>query len=144
MSFAGVSVTVIVLATLFVVTVALSYTGFRRSLLGGIIAFFPATLIYQNFPWFSPSTAAAAIGLWAGCFLVSFWALKNRVDGAPWPRMGKFFSAIGLAIAAVAELVALYVSVLPLSAFFALPEWLILAADVSFALPVLLALSWVF
>jgi hypothetical protein len=143
-SFAGVSLTLIVLVAIFLALVALAHTGYRRFLLSGIVAFYPATVIFGYFPWFSPTTAGAAIGLWVACFIVSFLALKNRIDGAPWPKMGRFMSGVGIALAAIAQLVALYVSVLPLETYFALPSWLTVAADISFALPVLLALTWVF
>lgn len=144
MSFAGVSVTIIVLAAVFLLLVGLAYTGARRALLSAIVAFYPAVVISQNFPWFSPTTAGAVVGLWAGCFALCFLALRNRIDGAPWPKFGRFVSAVGIALALTAELVALYVSVLPLETFFALPAWLTIAADVSFILPLALALVWVF
>lgn len=144
MSFAGVSVTLIVLAAVFILLIALAYTGYRRLLLSAIVAFYPAVVISQNFPWFAPTTAGAVTGLWAGCFALAFFALKNRIDGAPWPKFGRFVSALGIALALTAELVALYVSVLPLETFFTLPSWLTLAADVSFILPLALALVWVF
>lgn len=144
MSFAGAPVTLIVLAAVFVLLLILAYTGYRRLLLSAIVAFYPAVVISQNFPWFTPATAGATVGLWAGCFTLSFLALRNRIDGAPWPKFGRFVSALGIALALAAELVALYVSVLPLEAFFTLPSWLTLAADVSFILPLALALVWVF
>jgi hypothetical protein len=144
-SFAGISITVIVLAAIFLALVGLAYTGARRALLSGVIAFYPATLIFEYFPWFTPTTAGAALALWAGCFLVSFWALRNRVDGAPWPRMGKFVSALAIAAAAFAELVALYVhGIVPVDAYLTLPSWLLAAADVALALPILLAAIAVF
>jgi hypothetical protein len=143
-SFAGVSLTVIVLAAIFLVLLALGYSRHRRALIGAVIAFYPATLIFQFFPWYAPTTAASMTGLWVGCFLVCFWALRNRVDPAPWPRLGRGVASLALAAALTAELVALYVSVLPLSTFFALPGWLTVAADVSVALPILLAVLWIF
>jgi hypothetical protein len=143
-SFAGVSVTVIVLAAIFVALIALGFTGYRRGLLAAIVAFYPATLIYQNFPWYVPQTPGAAIGLWVGCFLVCFWALRNRIDSASWPKLGNFGAAVCLALAATAEVIALYVTVLPLENFFALPSQLIVAASVSLILPIVFMLVWFF
>jgi hypothetical protein len=143
-SFAGLSATVIALAAAFLALVGLAQTRFRRQLLGGVIAFYPATLIYSYFPWYAPTTPGAAIGLWAGCFAVSYWALHSRVDSAPWPRLGRFTGSLALAVAAFAELVALHVSVLPLGEYFALPGWLTVISDISMALPVLLAAVWIF
>jgi hypothetical protein len=144
-SFAGISLSVIVLAVVFLALVALAYTGARRTLLSAVVAFYPATLIFQYFPWFTPTTAGAALALWGGCFLVSFWALRGRIDGAPWPRMGKFVSAIAIALAAFAELVALYIhSDVPVDAYLTLPSWLTVAGDIALALPILLAAAWLF
>ncbi len=144
MSFAGVSLTVIVLAAIFLVLLAMGYSRHRRKLIAAVVAFYPATLIFQFFPWYTPATATAATGLWAGCFLVCFWALRDRVDPAPWPRLGRAAASFAIAAALTAELVALYVSILPLSSFFVLPAWLTVAADISLALPILLALIWIF
>ncbi len=128
----------------FLALVGVSQTRFRRQLLGGVVAFYPATLVFSYFPWYTPETPAAAVGVWAGCFAVSFWALRERVDTAPWPRLGRFAGSLALAVAAFAELVALHVSVLPLGEYFSLPDWLTVASDISMALPILLAALWVF
>lgn len=144
-SFAGISATVIVLAAVFVALVGLAHTGARRTLLSAVVAFYPATLVFQYFPWFEPTTAGAALALWGGCFLVSFFALRGRVDGAPWPRLGRFAASLAIAAAAFAELVALYVhGIVPIDAYLVLPSWLTATADVALALPILLAAAWLF
>ena len=140
MSFAGLSLTVILLAAAFVALVALGFTGKRRALVAGVVAFYPATMIYQAFPWYTPETAGAAIALWAGCFAVCFWALRDRVDPNPFPRFGRFGAALAVAAAAFAELVALYVAVLPLDSFFVVPAALTAAAPYALLVPIVLFL----
>jgi hypothetical protein len=140
MSFAGISLTVLALAAAFVAVVALGFTGRRRAVIAGIVAFYPATLIYQTFPWYSPETNGAAIAMWVGCFLVCFWALRDRINTASVPRLGRAGGAIAMGVAALAELVALYVAALPLDGFFVVPAALAVIGPYAFLLPIAFAL----
>jgi hypothetical protein len=138
-SFAGISLTVILLAAAFVAVVALGMTGKRRAVLAGVVAFYPATLIYQAFPWYTPQTSGAAVAMWLGCFLVCFWALRDRVDPTPLPRLGRFGAAIALAVAALALIVWLN-SFLPLGLPISLPGVFGRGSDVFLSIPVLFIL----
>jgi hypothetical protein len=140
MSFAGISLTVLVLAAAFVAVVALGFTGRRRAVIAGIVAFYPATLIYQTFPWYSPETNGAAIAMWVGCFLVCFWALRDRINTAAVPRLGRAGGAVAMGVAALTELIYLYAEVLPLDAFFSAPAALTTLTPYADMLPLVLAL----
>ncbi|OGG50592.1 hypothetical protein A2704_02335 [Candidatus Kaiserbacteria bacterium RIFCSPHIGHO2_01_FULL_54_36b] len=82
----------------------------RRWLLGGVLAFYPAALIYGNLPFFAPTSNFAAMGTFVVLLGVCWWAISRHVSGE-WG--GGFARTVGLAIGALALLIALWVFTVP-------------------------------
>lgn len=82
----------------------------RRWLLAGVLAFYPAALVYLNLPAFAPKTNVAAIGTFLALFAACWWAVSPHVSGE-WS--GGFSRNVGLALAALCLVVALWLFVVP-------------------------------
>lgn len=108
------SLDIIVLIVITIIFFILSLKMNKKPLITSIVAFYPATLIYTNFPYFELASTWAQIGAYAVLFIAIYIIARRNISvRRHYTQRKEIFGSLLLSVVATILLLVLYYLVLP-------------------------------